>query len=736
MVTQAELNAQPGLAQINAVTAFDNDIFGEGALISVIDTGIDENNAEFAGRIDARSADVGTDDFSNDDDARTISDLQDNQGHGTAVAAIAAGAANGAGSVGVAPDATILAFRGNLNDDPDTDDDDEALTILGGAISEGFRRSVSAGADVINLSLGSDEDGSRESFANLLAFAGSNNVVTVLSAGNEGDADPQLSGQAVVEADVAGTAIVVGAVDFNNNIASFSNTAGLAAEFFIVAPGVRITTAAIGGGTRSFSGTSASAPHVSGAVGLVRALWPQLSAAETVEIILDSATDLGAPGTDPIFGRGLLNVGAALEPSGQLSVPSATGSSAPVSALASNLPSAAGSGFADIGPIVGIDRFGRDFSIDLNGLVDAAPANRFAIGDIADPLRRIQTSRGRAPTPGASLTFRLSETSAASDPQFAYLSGNPQSEDAFAAGERTLAFSFSQPLAADRQLTLANGFSGREVDRAQRSEFTQSTLSRTAFSDAYLSDTTDAVSAGLDLPGPAGTALDIFVNRSTPENPLLRGGFGLQQIQSDDAAGTTTVRLGITRDVPGGALRFETGVQTEEDSFLGTRLSTGLFGDGGSRTIYNAISGHVSLTPNLSLQGRFSTGFTTIRQGAASSFLTDASGLRSTQFSIGLQQTGLLNRYDRFNLSLSQPLQIRTGDLTLSLPTSFNQQTEQAQFTNVATGFAGGARPLDVEAGYTVSTARDFVLQLNAGHSVSGIGQGQTAVRVRLSRQF
>jgi len=736
-VSQAEIDAQPGLTQININPAFDSGILGAGALIAIIDTGIDVNNPEFAGRIDPRSADLAIAPFVNSDDVREGgANLEDVQGHGTSVAGIAAAGANGEGVVGVAPAATILAFRGNLADDPDTDDEDEALTILGGAISEGFRRSVGAQADVINLSLGSDEDGARDDFANLLSFAGSNNIVTVVSAGNEGDPNPQLSGQSVVESSVGGTAIVVGAVDSNNNITSFSNTAGLAAEFFLVAPGLFTPTPAIGGGTRPFSGTSAATPHVSGTVGLIRSLWPQLSAAETVEIILNSATDLGAPGTDAIFGRGLLNVGAALQPSGQLTVPSSTGSSVTISSLASNLPNAAGTGFSTVESIIGVDVFGRDFEIDIAGLVNAAPTNRFAIGNIADPLLRTRTSISPAPTPGSALTFRLQETSAATDPQFAHLIGDFTSDAAFEAGERDLAFSFTQAIGLDRSLTIANGFSGREIDQLQRREFTQTTLNRSAFSDAFLSDTTDAVSASLNFSVSGATALDILVNHASPSDPFQTNSLLLTNSDRLEEDTTTTVRFGLTRTLPRGAIRVETGVQTEENSFLGTTLSSSLFGDGGSVTVYNTASGHFALTDSLSLTGRFTTGFTKIRNGSIDSLLTDADALRSTQFALGLEQTGIIGRHDVLSLSLSQPLQVRGGDLTFSLPTSFDQQAEQAQFTDISTGFANGGRPLDIEAGYRFNILGKAALQLNAGHSISGLGQGQTAVRVRLSQLF
>ncbi len=65
-----------------------------------------------------------------------------------------------------------------------------------------------------------------------------------------------------------------------------------------------------------------AAPHVSGAAALVLDAAPFLSAAEVVvELLLASATDLGAPGTDPVYGRGLVDLAAALGPQGPLSVP-------------------------------------------------------------------------------------------------------------------------------------------------------------------------------------------------------------------------------------------------------------------------------------------------------------------------------------------------------------------------------------------------------------------------------
>ena len=60
------------------------------------------------------------------------------------------------------------------------------------------------------------------------------------------------------------------------------------------------------------SGTSMAAPHVSGAVAVMKEKWPNLTGAQIVDLILSSATDLGASGTDEVYGVGLLNMAGAM----------------------------------------------------------------------------------------------------------------------------------------------------------------------------------------------------------------------------------------------------------------------------------------------------------------------------------------------------------------------------------------------------------------------------------------
>jgi hypothetical protein len=84
----------------------------------------------------------------------------------------------------------------------------------------------------------------------------------------------------------------------------------------LVAPGELILVENNHNSTTRMTGTSFAAPLVTGTIALVQTRWPWLVnyADETVQIILQSATDLGDPGVDPVYGWGMLNSEAAMSP--------------------------------------------------------------------------------------------------------------------------------------------------------------------------------------------------------------------------------------------------------------------------------------------------------------------------------------------------------------------------------------------------------------------------------------
>lgn len=147
-------------------------------------------------------------------------------------------------------------------------------------------------------------------------------IANVFSAGNNG---PGVSTGGVPAQLVLDTLnlFAVGALDGNNAnlpIASFSSrgpttctTPGgaFAIKPEVSAPGVNVRSADGRTGYGTKSGTSMAAPHVSGAVLLLKEAFPQLSGRQLLNALYQTAVDLGDPGEDNVYGRGVINLPAA-----------------------------------------------------------------------------------------------------------------------------------------------------------------------------------------------------------------------------------------------------------------------------------------------------------------------------------------------------------------------------------------------------------------------------------------
>lgn len=79
----------------------------------------------------------------------------------------------------------------------------------------------------------------------------------------------------------------------------------------VVAPGTNVRSASGASGYASLTGTSMAAPHVAGAVLLLKEAFPYLSGSDILRAIYYSATDMGDPGEDNVYGNGLMNLDAA-----------------------------------------------------------------------------------------------------------------------------------------------------------------------------------------------------------------------------------------------------------------------------------------------------------------------------------------------------------------------------------------------------------------------------------------
>lgn len=255
----------------------DHSQWGRGVTIAVLDTGVASDPTLAGGRVSYLDVGMGTTPGNGAED-----------GHGTAVAGLAAGSAPDA--PGVASAANILSVR--VTNDDGTGD---SFTL-----AQGILAAVDAGAQIINISMGSY--GATAVLANAIGYANDKGVVLVASAGNDGAA--QLTWPAADP-----RVISVGAVDALEQQVYFSNAG---AQLKITAPGYGVDAAWLSGERVSFDGTSASAPLVAGAIAAIISSNPGTTAAQAWAILQQYASDGGVPGTDADYGGGILNLGWAM----------------------------------------------------------------------------------------------------------------------------------------------------------------------------------------------------------------------------------------------------------------------------------------------------------------------------------------------------------------------------------------------------------------------------------------
>ena len=257
--------------------AGDTSQWGQGVTVAVLDSGVMPDSTFGQGRI--RYLDIGL---------GTTAGNGTEDGHGTAVAALAAGAASDA--PGVAPGANILSIRVT-----GTDGTSDIFTL-----SQAILAAVDAGARIINISLGGYATTGMLDQA--IGYANAQGAVIVASAGN--DQAAQLTWPAADP-----RVISVGAVDAAEQQVYFSNSGP---QLQMTAPGYGVQTAWLDGQRVVFDGTSASAPIVAGAIAAMMSQNPGMTPTQAWQTLQQYASDGGPPGADPAFGNGILNLGWAM----------------------------------------------------------------------------------------------------------------------------------------------------------------------------------------------------------------------------------------------------------------------------------------------------------------------------------------------------------------------------------------------------------------------------------------
>ncbi len=275
-------SSQWGLSAIQAEEAWDIETGASNpVIISIVDTGVNYNHPDLAGKV------LGGYDFVNNDN-----DPMDDHSHGTHCAGIASAVTNNSlGIAGVSWHAFIMPFKvldyrgwGSYSD-----------------VASGITTAASWGADVISLSLGGTSNSA--TLENAVNYAYDQGCFIVAATGNSGD-------ETLLYPAACNKAMGVAATDQYDQRAYFSS---YGSHVDISAPGVTILSTVRGTSYANKNGTSMATPHVTGLAALIWSKKPELTNDQVGEVITQTADDIYPDGFDMYTGYGRINALTAMQ---------------------------------------------------------------------------------------------------------------------------------------------------------------------------------------------------------------------------------------------------------------------------------------------------------------------------------------------------------------------------------------------------------------------------------------
>jgi type VII secretion-associated serine protease mycosin len=267
---------QWNLPAIETIPGWDVTRGSEDVVVAVIDTGVDINHPDLKGRT-AEGINI----------VSQQNDPLDDVGHGTHVAGIISALVNNReGVAGISWYNKIMPVK--------VLDETGAGTTY--SVAQGIIWAADHGAKVINMSLGNYADA--QFLHDAIRYAFDKDVVLIAASGNDNTERP---GYPAAYPEV----FAVAATDSKQQKASFSNYGDY---IDAAAPGVNIASTYPDNHYAALSGTSMASPHVTALAALIRSANPLLKNTEVMDIMRQTAIDLGDRGKDKYYGYGQIDI--------------------------------------------------------------------------------------------------------------------------------------------------------------------------------------------------------------------------------------------------------------------------------------------------------------------------------------------------------------------------------------------------------------------------------------------
>jgi len=682
-----EYNNQWGLNNIKAAEAYatlkynNKPYGGDDVIVGITDTGVYFQNQDLLSKgNNLRHYDVGSGQYQNN----ITGD------HGTHVAGISSASRNNIGMHGVAFNSKILSVNSL------------SAYIYGSYTTYdarySFNYSALENAKVINASWGwgSGYDNIDQSQINLmnqhLTKVREKDSIVVIAAGNNSEPNPAPPALYSNKGDAIGYMIAVASIDYNSNISYFSNRCGDLKDYCISAPGGSIYST-VGDNYQTYSGTSMAAPHVTGAIAVIRGAWPQLKAPQILEILFDSATKTDSNGNAldrSIYGQGILNLYKAVQSSGSKLIPSDSNINKNNGYLVNSTEIISSPIFGDaldknlkpqLNNVIFQDKYGRDYQAFLDqkisfGFNKSSTINSFEnsiFNNIESKIIPINFSNNS----NTELKFNLSNYKNFSAPNFfgSKYAILDKSQDPNSLISNN-GFSFShQPELFSKKLKIGFAYNHDEISTINNKEFgnnyfiTQSNIASNPFQSFF--NSTSKTNSNFNY----RKFSQFFLKQNIIDNKLAlkisyqtsfnNNSFNYKNFQNNKENEIMDFNLFLSPS-PSNNYLISIGELSEFNNNILNSKSSGAFSSNNNvKTPYFKISSKHNLTDHISFHNSITEGYSKIN-GNQLGIFRNFSNVRSKSVSFGLSYNKLFN--GTIGIGYTEPMRVYKGKVDYDIP--------------------------------------------------------------------